>query len=248
MEAYEYRKMFELEDRLWWYRGLRRHLQQAIRRAALPPDALVLDAGCGTGANLALLTQTLGRAVGCDLSAAAVSLAASRGLKRVLVADVNHLPFRSGAFDGVLCSDVMECAEVEPRTAAAELARVTRPGGRIIVSASAYEFLRSEHDLAVHSARRFSRRGFAEALAVPGVQVVAVRHLFAFFLLPIAAFRLVKRSVRDPQRVATPQSDLFLPPRPVNALLAGLARLEAAVARVWRLPFGTTLLAELKRV
>ena len=248
MEVYEYRKMFEVEDRLWWYRGLRRHLQQAIRRAALPPDALVLDAGCGTGANLALLTRTFGRAVGCDLSAAGVSLASSRGLKRVLVADVNHLPFRAGAFDGVLCSDVMECAEVEPRIAAAELARVTRPGGRLIVSASAYEFLRSEHDRAVHSERRFSRHGFCQALSVPGLQLVGVRHLFAFFFLPIMAFRLVKRSVRDPGTVRAPQSDLFLPPRPVNALLAGLARLEAAVARVWRFPFGTTLLAELKRV
>jgi len=248
MEPYEYRKLFEMEDRLWWFRGLRLHLGQALRRAALPADALVLDAGCGTGANLALLSRTHGRAVGCDLSEAGVRLSASRGLKRVLVADVNHLPFRSGAFDCVLCSDVMECAEVEPRTAAAELARVTRTGGRIIVSASAYEFLRSEHDIAVHSARRFSRRGFREALAVPGVAVVGVRHLFAFFFLPIVAFRLVKRTVRDPRAVATPQSDLFLPPRPVNALLSAVARLEAAVARVWRFPFGTTLLVELKRV
>src|SRR5690242_258321 len=146
MEPYEYSKMFELEDRLWWYRGLRLHLRQALRRAALPADALVLDAGCGTGANLALLGATFSRAVGCDLSEAGVAFSARRGLKRVVVADVNHLPFRTGAFDGVLCSDVMECAEVEPRAAAAELARVTRTGGRLIVSASAYEFLRSEHD------------------------------------------------------------------------------------------------------
>ena len=248
MESYEYRKMFDLEDRLWWYRGLRLHLQQAFRRARLPADALVLDAGCGTGANLALLGRSFSRAVGCDLSEAGVRLAGSRGLKRVLVADVNHLPFRTGAFDGVLCSDVMECAEVEPRAAAAELARVTRRGGRIIVSASAYEFLRSEHDIAVHSARRFSRRGFREALSVEGVRVTGVRHLFAFFFLPIVAFRVVKRTVRDPGRVATPQSDLFLPPRPVNALLSAMARLEAALGRVWRFPFGTTLLVELERV
>jgi SAM-dependent methyltransferase len=248
VESYEYRTMFELEDRLWWYRGLRRYLGEVLRRAALPPDALVLDAGCGTGANLALLSRTFPRAVGCDLSADGVALSASRGLKRVLVADVNHLPFRAGAFDGVLCSDVFECAEVDPPTAAAELARVTRRGGRIIVSASAYEFLKSEHDLAVHAARRFSRRGLQRALSVPGVQVLGVRHLFGAFLLPIAAYRLLKRVLRDPRRVGAPRSDLFLPPAPVNALLTAVARGEAAVSRLARLPFGTTLLAELKRL
>jgi SAM-dependent methyltransferase len=248
MEPYEYRRMFELEDRLWWYRGLRLHLAQAIRRAALPADALVLDAGCGTGANLALLAKAFPRAVGCDLSPEGVALSASRGLRRVLVADVNHLPFRSGAFDCVLCSDVLECAEVDPRAAAVELARVTRRGGRIIVSASAYEFLRSEHDRAVHAARRFSRRGFREALSVPGVEVVGIRHLFALFLLPIVAYRLVKRAVKDPAAAAAPQSDLFLPPRPVNALLFVVACVEAALARLLRFPFGTTLLADLKRV
>lgn len=248
MESYEYRKMFELEDRLWWYRGLRRHLREAMRRAALPPDALVLDAGCGTGANLALLSKTFSRAVGCDLAPEGVALSASRGLKRVLVADVNHLPFRAGAFDCVLCSDVFECAEVEPRVAATELARVTRRGGRIIVSASAYEFLRSEHDLAVHAARRFSRAAFREAVSVPGVKVLGVRHLFGLFLLPIVAYRVVRRALRDPRRVSTPQSDLFLPPGPLNALLSGAARAEAALSRFARLPFGSTLLVELERI
>jgi SAM-dependent methyltransferase len=229
VESYEYGKMFELEDRLWWYRGLRRHLREAMRRAALPPDALVLDAGCGTGANLALLSKTFSRAVGCDLALEGVALSAS-------------------AFDCVLCSDVFECAEVEPRVAATELARVTRRGGRIIVSASAYEFLRSEHDLAVHAARRFSRAAFREAVSVPGVKVLGVRHLFGLFLLPIVAYRVVRRALRDPRRVSTPQSDLFLPPGPLNALLSGAARAEAALSRFARLPFGSTLLVELERI
>src|SRR5213594_2682379 len=140
MEDHEYLKMYELEDRLWWYRAVRLYFREAIRRASLPSDAAVLDAGCGTGANLVLLSQRFARAVGFDVAERAVALSTDRGLKRVLVADVNHLPFRSGAFDGVLCSDVLECGEVDERLAVSELARVTRPGARIIVSAAAYQF------------------------------------------------------------------------------------------------------------
>lgn len=248
MEPYEYRKMFDLEDRLWWYRGLRQYLIEALRRSGVTRDAVVLDAGCGTGANLALLTKTAGRAVGCDLAAESITFSAYRGLTRVLVADVNHLPFRSGAFDFVLSSDVFECGEVEPRRAAAELARVTKRGGRIVVTVSAYEFLSSEHDRAVHAVRRYSRATARHALTIPEAEIVGMRNLFGLFLAPIAAYRMLKRFVRDPRSVAEPQSDLFMPPRPINAALAAIARFEAVLSRYVRLPFGTTLLVELRRI
>jgi SAM-dependent methyltransferase len=247
MEAYEYGKMFGLEDSLWWYRGLRLHFQEALRRANLPSDAMVLDAGCGTGANLVLLSRTFTRAVGCDLSERAVRFSSERGLKRVLVADVNHLPFKSGVFDGVLCSDVLECAEVDERSAVGELARVSRAGARIILSASAYPFLMSEHDRAVHSVRRYSARGLKDKVSVPGIQIVAARHLFGFFFLPIVAYRLLRRALRRGDRPGGPQSDLFALPSFVNQLLFGVTRLEVAVSRLARLPFGTTLLVEMRR-
>jgi SAM-dependent methyltransferase len=247
MEGYEYGKMFGLEDSLWWYRGLRLHFQEALRRANLPSDAMVLDAGCGTGANLVLLSRTFTRAVGCDLSERAVRFSTERGHKRVLVADVNHLPFKSGVFDGVLCSDVLECAEVDERSAVGELARVSRAGARIILSASAYPFLTSEHDRAVHAVRRYTARGLRDAVAVPGMHIVGTRRLFGFFFLPIVAYRLLRRLLRRGDRPGGPQSDLFAPPRFLNELLFAVARTEAALSRVARLPFGTTLMVEMRR-
>ncbi|PYN81529.1 MAG: hypothetical protein DMD96_09740 [Candidatus Rokuibacteriota bacterium] len=248
METYEYRKMYGLEDRLWWYRGLRLYFQAALRRANLPSDGAVLDAGCGTGANLVLLSRMFARTVGCDLAETAVALSAERGLKRVLVADVNHLPFKNGVFDCVLCSDVLECGEVDEHRAVSELARVTRTGARIILSAAAYEFLMSEHDRAVHAVRRYTKRRLQRAVSVAGVEIVAMRYLFGFFLVPIVTYRLLRRLRRRGKGADRPQSDLFLPPRVVNELLFRFARAEASLlSRFGHLPFGTTLLVEMKR-
>src|SRR5438093_7395401 len=177
MEGYEYGKMYDLEDRLWWYRGVRLYFREAIRRANLPSEATVLDAGCGTGANLVLLSQMFTRTIGCDLAETAVAFSTERGHKRVLVADVNHLPFKNGVFDCVLCGDVLECREVDERRAVAELARVTRPGARIILSAAAYQFLMGEHDRAVHAVRRYTKRRLRRAVAVAGVEIVGMRYL-----------------------------------------------------------------------
>jgi SAM-dependent methyltransferase len=241
--------MFELEDRLWWYRGLRLYLERAVRAAGLPGAAAVLDAGCGTGANLALLTRLFPRAVGCDLALQAVACCARRGLGRALVADLNALPFRSGTFDLLLCADVLECREVDEARAVAELVRVTRPGGRLVLTAAAYQFLMSEHDEAVHAVRRYTRARARRALAVPGLEIVAMRHCFGLLAGPIVAYRLLRRGLsRRRAAGAAPRSDLFLPPRPLNALLYAVVRLEAALARLAPLPFGTTLLVELRRV
>src|SRR5437870_1781546 len=77
----EYRVMFEIEDDYWWYRGLRELIknllaQYAPARATLP---MILDVGCGTGANLKLL-QSYGNAIGVDISEQAIGFCRARGI------------------------------------------------------------------------------------------------------------------------------------------------------------------------
>lgn len=107
MEPDEYRRMFEVEEALWWYRALRLYLADAFDRASLPRAARILDVGCGSGGNLAMLAGRFGRVIGCDLSEEAVRLCRTRGIARVLAADVNHLPFRERRltrFSPAMCS------------------------------------------------------------------------------------------------------------------------------------------------
>ena len=248
MEKHEYRNMFEMEDHLWWYRGIRMYFARAIERARLPAHARVLDAGCGSGANMVFLSKMFPRTFGFDLAPEGVTLCASRGLKRILIANLNRLPFRDGTFDCILCSDVLESREVDERLALSELARTTRIGGRIILSVAAYQFLLSEHDRAVHSVRRYTKRQAKRALSASGLEIVGLRYLFGFFFPPIVAYRLLKRLITGSGATSPPRSDVFLPPGFLNTALLAIMRLEVALSRLWHLPFGTTLLVEMRRV
>jgi SAM-dependent methyltransferase len=238
--------MFEVEDGLWWYRGLRLFLHDAVRRAGLPGRPLVLDAGCGSGATSASLTRTGARLASCDMSEEALRFARLRGVKPLVGADVNALPFRTGVFDAAVCADVFECVEVDEARAARELVRVVRPGGRLIVAVAAYQFLLSEHDAAVHSVRRYTKARARAAFALPGTRLVRAAYLFAPFFPAVLAYRLARRLRRSAR--GAPTSDLFMPPRAVNAALLAVVAAERALARVVPMPFGTTLLLELQRV
>src|SRR2546430_11297777 len=77
----EYRVMFQIEDDYWWYRGLRVLLKNLLAQY-LPGNIsrpMILDVGCGTGANLKLL-QSYGNAFGVDISEQAIGFCRTRGI------------------------------------------------------------------------------------------------------------------------------------------------------------------------
>lgn len=246
MERTEYGRMFMAEDDLWWYRAVRLYLADAI--AALPVGAAVLDAGCGSGGNMVMLAGRAALVTGCDLSLDAIAFARRRGLPRLLSADVNALPFPDRAFDGVVCCDVLECQEVDESRALAELARVTRRGGRVILTMAAYQFLLSEHDRAVHSVRRYTIDRLRAALRGHALRVLRLRYLFGWLLPAIVTYRLLRRLSPNRWSGTAPRSDLFVPPDVINQALLAVSRAERVVGRWLPLPFGTTILAELEAV
>ncbi|HUL27793.1 MAG TPA: class I SAM-dependent methyltransferase [Streptosporangiaceae bacterium] len=107
----------------------------AIERAAGRLDGLrVLDAGCGTGRFTAALERRAARLAGVDLDPAMLTVAGRRVRAPLLGADAGELPFRDEAFDVTIAVTVCEFA-ASPAALVAELARVTRPGGRVVIGA-----------------------------------------------------------------------------------------------------------------
>ena len=107
----------------------------AIGRAAGRLDGLrVLDAGCGTGRFTAALERHAARLAGVDLDPAMLTVAARRVRAPLLAADAGELSFRDGAFDVTIAVTVCEFTS-SPAAVVAELARVTRPGGRVVIGA-----------------------------------------------------------------------------------------------------------------
>ena len=83
MEPSEYEIMFQVEDRHWWYAGMRRITQTILDRHLGAGPRAIRDAGCGTGANLVYLAR-YGASTGLDMSPVALGFCRRRGLRRLV--------------------------------------------------------------------------------------------------------------------------------------------------------------------
>jgi SAM-dependent methyltransferase len=244
VEPDEYDRLFELEEDHWRSRGLRRLVRGALL-AALPPRGTrrprVLDAGCGCGFG-ALRLEEVAEVVAVDAHPRAVAHARRRGLRRLARAEIARLPFPDGCFEAVVCVDVLYHRAVDDDAAAlAELARVCRRGGPLLLVVAAYEWMRSAHDAVVHTRRRYTRARLRSLAGSAGLEVERLSHLNSA-LLPLAALRRLVRGRRP-----APRSDLGRPPAALNALLAAWLGVEAELARRVTLPFGLSIFAVLRR-
>lgn len=121
-----------------WYEHLyaRLHAILALHLAPPPdtPPGRALDAGCGHGFQTALLKALGYETHGVDIAAALLALARQRLPAAALArADVAALPFATGAFDAVTCCGSTLSFVADPDQALAEIARVLRPRGRLLL-------------------------------------------------------------------------------------------------------------------
>lgn len=116
--------------------GLDRRWRKRTRQCLeLAQGQKVLDLAAGTGVSTVELMRSGAYAVGCDFSLG--MLRAGRASKRrrgvpVVAGDGTHLPFADGAFDAVTTSFGLRNIS-DPPQALREMARVVRPGGRLVV-------------------------------------------------------------------------------------------------------------------
>ena len=110
-----------------------------VRGARSKGNLRVLDAGCGDGINMRVLEDLLSSRgfepllTGSDYNPLRLARASEEGRRPVVEADLRHAPFEDGAFDVVLCSHVLEHIP-EDLAAMRELARMTAPGGLVIIA------------------------------------------------------------------------------------------------------------------
>jgi len=121
----------------WWDDAFTAFLEETLRPR---PGKRILDVGCGTGTaeiSLARLRLSQMRLFGVDLMVERVKAAhvATHGINIKVgyaAADATSLPFADGVFDSTYCVAVMQHIR-NLRGAIAEIARVTRPGGRVVL-------------------------------------------------------------------------------------------------------------------
>ena len=237
MNSAEYGRMYEAEERQWWYAGMR-----AISLALLVPrlargKLAFLDAGCGTGVNLQHLGR-LGAAFGIDISAEAIAFCRSRGVA-VVRGSVLDLPLKSGAVDVITSFDVLYHRWVTDDVAAVkEMARVLRPGGLLLIRVPALKLLWGAHDEEVHSRHRYTRGELEALLARAGLASLGCSYA-NFFLFPV----LLARRTLD-RMLGRHGSDVGFLPAPFEWAFRSLLQLEAwLIGHGVSLPVGASVFA-----
>jgi SAM-dependent methyltransferase len=235
------------ESRHFWFRGFRAFVTPLLRYAtAGRPDPLLLDCGCGTGANVELL-GTFGRAFGFDLTDIGLRIGREAGRTRLARASVTAAPFPTGTFDLVASFDVLYALDDrDEREAIAEMYRLLKPGGFAIVNVAAMKALRGDHSVLSHEIRRYSRKDLRKRLEAAGFSVVRLTYTNATLFLPLVVARMLQRR-RGLRREMDADHEVAVPPVPINAAMSAVMWVESLWLRAFNVPFGSSLLCLAKR-
>ncbi|WP_300973421.1 class I SAM-dependent methyltransferase [Sphingomonas sp. LHG3406-1] len=237
MERQVYDRMAELDQRHWWYRARRMVLASLIARVVKPPrNARILEVGCGTGHNLAMLDQ-FGSVEAIEVDPAARAFAEERLGRPVGSAplpELSGVPDRT--FDMIGSFDVIEHIE-DDRAALAGIARCLKPGGKFVMTVPAHQWMWSAHDVVNHHHRRYSKAGLTALFAGSPLRLEGVGYLNSLlFPVAVAARAAGRLTGKD-------DGDDTLPPAPLNAALEKVFAQEARLIGRVPLPPGLSLWA-----
>jgi SAM-dependent methyltransferase len=232
MNAHEYKTMYDVENEHWWYVGIHRLIFSTLTRLHKQqggPTWSILDAGCGTGAIAKRLKQ-FGQVRAIDLSDLALQLSKSRELiGRLTQASITWIPFPTNNFDVVTSIDVIYMVP-EDNKALAEFYRVLKPNGTLLNTIRRY----TPNDLQ----SRLSRRGFT-------IEKMSFVNSLLFPL--VAPYRLMTNWLPKGKN-GSPQSDVFLPSKPINGALRWVFQLESQLIPHMNLPIGMSLFVVARKV
>ncbi len=246
MEATAYQQFLELERTHWWFRGrrtvylglLEHHLDGAR-------PARILDLGCGVGGFLGGLAA-LGESVfQTDISTESLARCRERGFPRGVVASGYALPYADGVFDLVCLFDAIEHIEDDARVLR-EVARILRPGGLVLLTVPAYQFLYANNDRVAQHHRRYSRARLRAAVEPAGLIVERSSHsnvfLFPLILPAVLAIKLLETLV--PRKLDPDHTNLSWPmPGWVHSLLHACFAAELPFTRRFDWPAGHSILS-----
>jgi SAM-dependent methyltransferase len=240
MENKVYEVIFNIEESYWWYVGLRNLVFSSIDKFSNKTDGMrILDAGCGTGKFLDECKSY--RAFGLDLSEVAIRFCKLRNINNLIRGSICEVPFKKNLFNIVVSLDVIYHMGVKDDVhTLKELRDVISLNGILVLNVPAYNFLKSTHDIAVHTRRRYTTGELRNALEKAGfsIEMITYRNTLLF---PIAVMKRIfdKFSFVNKGNV---DSDLRQPSVLLNKIFTYLLFLENKfIMSGIKLPFGLSV-------
>jgi len=241
MQAEQYGLLYECEQAMWWFAGMRA-ITATLLEGFSRPGLRCLEAGCGTGLNSVLFQQQYGWEVfPFDLSEKALGFALRHGIGRLAQADASLLPYADESFDCVTSLDMLYSLPATARaTVLGEFHRVARPGGFVFLRVPALPWMGGGHGRAVSEVHRFRLKELAGEVEAAGFRVRRATYANAL-LLPLA---VVKRRILEPLGITRDDGDVRMPPPLLNRLFLAALQLESSLLkRIDRFPIGLSAIA-----
>lgn len=203
----------------------------------------ILDFGCGSGLFVEELAQAGFDSYGIDISSEAIKFGQLRGIKNLSVIDSHKIDFPNNTFDAVLTLDVLEHLE-DTEWALAEMERVLKPGGVVVVMVPAYMFLWGVQDEVAHHYRRYTWKLLSsEIRRATSLSIIRHSYFNTILFTPIALVRLLSRLFRIRGR----ESDFDLNSPLLNKILFGIFNFERKLLKKMNFPLGVSVLAVLRK-
>jgi len=221
----------------WWYRTRRAWIRQLLV-GRIEPGTVAIDAGTGTAEVVDVLRE-LGAApaVGTDYSLLALHYARRRTpTPPVLRSTAEHLPFADGSAHTLVSLEVIEHLD-DDLTALAEYKRVLAPGGTLLITVPAYQWLWGDHDVTAAHRRRYSTRQLRNVLTAAGFDVEIITSYFAFLVPP--AFLVRRTPLGRLVEQSEDEASTFGPT--IDRIFEGLGAAERWIARRHPLPVGLSI-------
>lgn len=250
MQQHTYAIMDEVEGSHWWFVGRRAILESFLKRiigslASLDADKSVgaplriLDVGCGTGANIEMLSQ-FGEAEGVDVSDDALEFCRRKGLK-VQKGLAETLPYEDESFELTTALDVIEHLD-DDVAGLKEMFRVTKSGGYSLFFVPAFMWLWGVQDDISNHRIRYTRRQIVERIEKAGYKVERATYANWTFFPPILAGRTLMKLTG-----IKPESENNINVSVLNGIFGKLFSAERFWLKHFNFPIGVSIVVVAKK-
>jgi len=236
-------EMSEVEESNWWHEGRRRILHDNVKlllRGIKNPK--ILDVGCGTGGTSNIFLK-FGNLIGIDISFSALKIASKKGLENIFRSNLTNIPLQDEIFDIITALDVIEHVR-DDSIVLLELKRLIKNTGYLIITVPAFQFLWSEHDVALSHYRRYTISTLTKVLTDSGFEITRISYFVSFIFIPYSIYRILTRNSINKTKPHTVKRTF---PEIINKLLEKSMLIENALMKKINLPFGVSLICVAKK-
>ncbi len=252
-----FKRLAGIEDQHFWFQTRNRVIASMVQQltASLSPGYRVLEVGCGTGNTLRVLEQACptGSVVGMDLFAGGLHFAQERVGCSLVQGNMRTAPFQQNQFAIIGLFDVLEHFSDDVQVLR-DLHPMLTDDGVVLLTVPAHASLWSYFDESSCHYRRYAPAELTRKFHAAGYTVsLQMQYMASIFPLVWVGRRLAARQKAEQtsdydHALKLTFDELRIVPV-VNEVLAWVLALEVRlIAKGYRLPFGTSLLAAARKV